>query len=150
MAAGREAGSWNLDPGTWILDPGAEQRGAPIQSRHLRGRINWLQMAHMVVIKEELAAATAAGPARERLRVVCLLRYAAPDYTSLVGSQRHVFVYIDVRVRFMYAFSFFFFSGVGGVDYFFLSFLNAPASLLSAKLLGTEGVTSDKHGGKEF
>lgn len=27
-----------------------------------------------------------------------------PDYTSLLGSQRHVFVYIDVRVRFMYVF----------------------------------------------
>lgn len=31
---------------------------------------------------------------------VRLLRYAAPDYTSLLGSQLHAFVYVDVRVRF--------------------------------------------------
>lgn len=91
------------------LNPGADQRAAPIQSRHLGGHINWLQMAHMVPIKDDLAAAATAGSARERVCAyvcvcVCVLRYAAPDYTSLLGSQRHVFVYIDVRVRFMYVF----------------------------------------------
>lgn len=77
------------------------RRGAQIQSLHLRGWINWLQMAHMVLIKDYLAAA---GSVTVCVSVVVCVFF--------VDTLLH---FVPIRVRYMCSFMYMFMY-ISGLD----------------------------------
>lgn len=129
------------------------RRGALIQSLHLRGpRINWLQMAHMVPIKDNLAAAGSPRAFVWCVRVVvCGLDYTFGRGPGDINAR--VCLHLCACSCNVWGSGFLsktgispFFGGWGGGDVFFGGFLLLHARSFSAlpSCLFRSSVSSDK------